>query len=103
MIQEWVWGHFLPKELSAFAYNETWAWEVYPLSKKETLEKWYTRYDEETKAYDEPGYVPLHISQYKSDIVGKELADENTEKLLSSIVVCEKSKKPFRIIRHLFS
>ncbi len=45
-------GEYLPVELSPFAYNETQAQELFPLSKEEALRQGYRWRDEEEKSYN---------------------------------------------------
>jgi len=99
MIIEWVWWHFFPKELSPFAYNESWASENYPLSKDEILSRWFVRKDEQISILDNDGYSPLKITEYDENIVWKQVADENKKILLASVLKCQKSDKAFRVIK----
>lgn len=63
------WGEFFPVETSRFAYNETVAYQYYPLKKEEVLNRgWRWRDEEFARIAD----------------------DEST--------ICEVSKKPFKII-----
>jgi len=52
MTKEWVRWHFFPRKLTAFAYNDTWAYEIAELTKEEAIDKWFKRKDEEFKKYD---------------------------------------------------
>ncbi len=82
------WGEFFPISLSPFGYNETVAQEYYPLKREEVLEKGWKWRDEEDEsaAYQGPkAEIPKSI---------KDVTDNITEKIL----ICKKSKKPYKII-----
>jgi hypothetical protein len=49
--REYKFGEFFPPELSPFAYNETIAFDYYPLTKEEALEKGFKWKDPEDKTY----------------------------------------------------
>ena len=46
----WEWWEFFSANISSFWYNETIAYEYYPLSKQEVLQKWWKWKDEEDNA-----------------------------------------------------
>jgi hypothetical protein len=81
------WGEFFPASISPFGYNETLAADYFPLAKTEAekLEwKWYE--DTESELYKGSVYkIPADI---------KDVDDEITK----SILICEKTKKPYKII-----
>lgn len=91
MIQEGSWGHFFPVSLSAFGYNETAAHRYYPLE-KDTAEKrgwpWFVGKEEMPKVSKviPAGKLPAAIDQIPDDIV-------------NWAIECEKTKRPFRIIK----
>lgn len=81
------WGEFFPASQSNYAYNETLAHEQIPLS-KEDLEKrgWPYREPVETLAKGDASYqIPDNIKDVQDDI-------------LDTILVSEKSGKPYKII-----
>jgi len=49
--REYTFGEFFPTEISPFAYNETTAFEEYPLSKDEVISSGYKWRDIESKTY----------------------------------------------------
>jgi hypothetical protein len=81
------WGEFFPKSLSPFAYNETIAYEYFPLSKEDVVAqgwKWYE--DENEKMYEGKQYeIPDNIGDVKDDI-------------LKSILTCGETGKPYKVI-----
>ena len=94
------WGEFFPTELSTFGYNETVAHEYFPLSEDEVISKWWKWYHGENKnTYIGSHYVARPIDQYNEKIVGYEVAQRNIDELLSGILECEVTKKPFKIIK----
>ncbi|MBP7823372.1 hypothetical protein KA050_03415 [Candidatus Gracilibacteria bacterium] len=100
MISTGEWGEHFPTELSPFGYNETVAQEYFPLSENETKEQGWKWYDGENKnTYIGAYYTPLPINQYDEKNVGYEPAQKNIDELLSGILECEVSKKPFKIIK----
>ena len=50
--REYPFGEYFPTELSAFAYNETIAYEEEPLSKEETIARGYRWLEKEKKVYN---------------------------------------------------
>jgi len=66
-------GEFFPVELSFHAYNETMAYDWFPLSKQETLEKGWRWEDEERVAVIDiaSAQLPDHIRDIDESIIGK--------------------------------
>ncbi len=94
------WGEFFPHELSPFRYNETVAQEYFPLTERDVKSKWWTwKWIEEISSYYGPYYSPLTIDQYDEKIVWYTQAQKNIDELLFGILQCEKTGKPFKIIR----
>ena len=85
------WGKFFPKELSCFAYNESTAHEYYPLSEKKALEQGFSWRKEEK---EKPNVEKVIPAEQLPDSIGK-IPDD----ILNWAVICEQSKKPFRIIK----
>jgi hypothetical protein len=84
------WGHFFPRELSPFGYNETIAQEYFPLTKEEVLSQGLKWKDEEPSE-DGQNYMGPQIS----------LPDDSrdaTEEICNSIIKCESTGKLFKII-----
>ncbi len=94
------WWEFLPTEISPFGYDETAAVEHFPLSQSEAQKKWWKwKWEEETSSYHGPYYTALTTQEYDEKIVGHEKAQKNIDALLNWILQCEKTEKPFKIIR----
>lgn len=92
MTNDGEWGEFFPTSLSPFAYNETVANEYFPLDKAGVSDlggKWLD-IDYSAK-YEGPVYSPKPIEAYKE-------SEEERQKLLSGILKCEISGRPFKII-----
>jgi hypothetical protein len=91
MQSEGTWGEFFPVTLSPFGYNETKAMEWYPRTKEEVLQRGWKWSD-----YEQPlqeGLLTIEASTLLSSIA------EITDEFLSIAIVCERSGKPFRIIK----
>ncbi len=86
MTADGEWGEFFPSEISPFAYNETMAFESWPMTQKEALEaglSWHN--DESEKMYKGEIYeVPEKISEVKDDIC-------------SHILRCEITGQPYKV------
>lgn len=82
-------GEFFPIELSPFGYNETVAFEYFPLT-KEQVEKNGWRWKDESRNYAYQGAeyeIPDNIKDVPDDISNK-------------ILICGETKKPYKIIPH---
>ncbi len=84
------WWEFFPSNISPFWYNETVAQEYFPLTKEESLNKWFNWSDyvapfPEVKKIIPADKLPDNISDIPDDI-------------LNRAIECEVTKKPFRII-----
>jgi len=84
------WGEFFPIEMSPFGYNETVAWEYFPLNKREAQEKWFNWSDYEAPFPKVDKIIPA--SKLPEDI--NKIPDD----ILKWAIKCEVSEKPFRII-----
>lgn len=94
------WWEFFPHSLSPFGYDETVAQEYFPMTEEEIWKKWWKwRGEEETSSYHGNYYQPKSIEQYDEKIVGYEIAQKNIDELLAWILICEITKKPFKVIR----
>jgi len=95
----WEWWYQLNPKCSPFWYNETIAMDFYPLSREEALKIWYKRSD-----YEVPMPHVEKIVQWK-DLpkqwckIIKEKKPEILEKILNYAIICEVSKKPFRVTK----
>ncbi|MBP7823371.1 hypothetical protein KA050_03410, partial [Candidatus Gracilibacteria bacterium] len=100
MISTGEWGEFLPHRLSPFSYNESMAQEYFHMTKEGVISQGWSWYDGENKnTYIGGFYEPLTIYEYDEKIVGYEKAQENINTLLSNIIKCEVTGKPFKIIK----
>ena len=86
------WGEFFPSELSPYGYNETLSHLYYPKTKEQALGEGFKWQDEDfASEYKGEVYEPKDdIKEYSND--------DEREKLLSGVLKCEQSGKPFRII-----
>lgn len=86
------WGEFFPMDISPFGYNEALVSAYHPKTKEEATAlgaKWQDN-DYGVK-YDGPFYEP------KDDIKEYIESDQERQNLLSGILRCEKSGKPYKI------
>ena len=84
--RKYFYGEMLPSELSPWAYNESTAYEWFPLSKGEALEQGFNWRDSDPKEYlNATIKLPEHI---------KEVSDE----ILEEILKCETCGKNYQII-----
>jgi hypothetical protein len=84
------WGKFLPQEMSCFGYNESTAYEYYPLTKEQALERGFKWSDISTPAGGatglESGKLPDRIT---------EVGDE----ILNNAIISEASSRPYKILK----
>ncbi len=98
MVQSGEWWEFFPVEHSPFFYNETTAYDYYPLSNSEIQKRgWWIK--EESDKYSGSNYTPLTLDNYDEKNVGYEIAQKNIETLLSATLVCTLSGKAFKITK----
>ncbi len=86
-------GEFFPIEISPFTYNETIAQDYFPI----------TRTVAESKGYGWRDYIP---NLYKTTVKGRDLPQTITEisdSILSEVIECEVTGKPFRILEQELS
>jgi hypothetical protein len=84
-------GEFFPSSISPFGYNETIAQDYFPLTKEEAIQQ-------EMKWSDFESPLP----QAEKTIDGASLPetiDDITDDIINTVVICEKTKRPFRIIK----
>ena len=84
-------GEFFPFSCSPFAYNETIANEMFPLKKEEALKLGCEWRDEEKEIPNIPNSVPAR------DL--PENIKETKDDILDQTILCEKSGKPYKIMR----
>lgn len=75
------WGEFFPISISPFGYNESVAFEYYPMTREEALSKGYKWEDEDKKEYRKQNYtIPGDIKDVKDNIKEEVLACETCGK-----------------------
>jgi len=80
------WGEFFPTQFSPFAYNETLAFDQFPLSKEEVVASGYKWKEVDNRDYVNQTYdIPNDIANVKDDI-------------LHEILSCKLCKKNYRIV-----
>jgi len=85
------WGRFFPKELSCFGYNESTASEYFPLSKNSALEQGFSWREEDAQTPNVEKIIP---AEKLPDSI-----DQIPDDILHWAVICERSKKPFRLVK----
>jgi hypothetical protein len=76
------------------------AQEYFPMTEEEVkLTSWNWKQDEETSSYHGAYYQTKNIDEYDEKVVGYEVAQKNIDELLSWILCCKTSGKPFKIIK----
>jgi hypothetical protein len=80
------WGEFFPIRISPFAYNETLAYDYFPLSQEEAAKKGCTWRQTEAKEYAKQTYV---IPDAIQDV---------TDDIKENIIACELCGKNYKII-----
>ena len=78
---QYTFGEFFPIEISPFAYNETIAYEQFPLTKEQVLEKNYKWFDELERNHK----YTIEFSSLSDNI------SEVSEDILNEIIHCEHS------------
>jgi hypothetical protein len=82
-------GEFFPIEFSPFAYNQTLAYDHFPLSKEDAMEAGYSWKEATTQEYQ--------ITMSCEDL--PDTIEEVEDDILDAIISCTKCKKAFRIIK----
>ena len=83
-------GEFFPSFLSPFGYNETVAKEYFPLTKETASKQGFNRSDYET---------PFPQVEKTLEADDLPLIQDVTEDILQQAILCERTRKPFRIIK----
>ncbi len=85
--REYRYGEFLPNDFCPWKYNESTAYEWFPLDKEETLKKGFTWRDPDPREYqDATTEIPDHIKDV-------------SEGILKEILKCELCGKNYKIIK----
>lgn len=93
------WGQYFPASLSPFAYNESVAYNYFPLTENEAQKEGYEWFAKEGSDFQGEWYTPLPISDYNEKIVGYDCAMTNIQNCINGIIRCSVTGKPFKIIR----
>ncbi|MBI1812382.1 hypothetical protein HYR82_01195 [Candidatus Peregrinibacteria bacterium] len=91
MKKDGLWGEFFPLSFSPFGYNQSRAQEYYPLTKEQAAEQKIRWSDYESIPPDAERTIPAaQLPEYIADI---------PDDMLQWAIRCEKSDKPFRIVK----
>jgi hypothetical protein len=87
-----LYGQFFPKKLSCFGYNETPAFEVYPLSKDKAISQGFNWEDTERGTYNKETIkdIPNNMKNINFDVT-------------KEIFICSICKKNYKIIENEFN
>ena len=99
MIRNNEWWEFFDPQLSYFWYNESMNTDFHPLTKEEALKRWYKRSDYESPAPKVEKFVPWDSLPKVWCKIIQEKKPDFLNKILNYAIVCEITKKPFRIIK----
>jgi len=85
------WGQFFHPSLSLYGYNETVAYEQFPLDKQTAIQQWFSWQAEEATDYSglqtiDPTTLPQQIEHIDDSILQK-------------ILICYETHKPYRITK----
>jgi hypothetical protein len=80
------WGQFFPPNISHFAYNETVAYDYFPLTKKQTLARGWHWHDDPVP---DMNFTPMEIPN---------TIDEVPDVVVDHALICTKSGKPFKVL-----
>ncbi len=89
------WGEFFHPSMSAFGYNETVAYEYYPMTKQEAEGRWYKRLDVN---YDPVIPEWVRVSQVAGLSVEENKALRDGDSITKEIFICADSKRPYRLV-----
>ena len=99
MIRDKEWWEFFDPQLSYFGYNESMAMDYHPLTKEEALMRWYKWSDYESPMpHVEKNVNWVDLPKQWCKII-REKKPEILEKILNYAIICEVSKRPFRITK----
>jgi len=90
------WWEFFPMQYSPYGYNETVGMDYTPLTHDEIRKRGWQLIDREPTVA-ESGYIPKNISEYDESLVWFERAQKNIDELLAAQIVCQESRRPFRL------
>ena len=69
------------------------------MTKEEVRAKGWNWHTEDTKSFTGSAYIPLPIKEYDERVAGFDIAQKNIDAVLAGTLVCEVTKKPFKIIK----
>ena len=99
MIRDKERWEFFDPQLSYYGYNESMAMDYYPLNKQEALAIWFKRSDYEAPVPKVEKFVPWeNLPKVGCEII-KQKKPDFLEKILNYAIVCEVSKRPFKITK----
>ena len=81
---------------SPYGYNETVGMDYTPLTLTE-IERRGGQWIEREVLTQETGYTPKPIQEYDEKVVGFTTAESNINEILVSVIICEQSRRPFRL------
>ncbi len=86
----------LPSTLCPFPYNKTFAGDFFPLNKESVEVMWYTWQEKE---------YPIQLPTKSKKVSAENLPDisDIDESILHKILLCQETKKPYRIIKNELS
>jgi hypothetical protein len=100
MVSTGEWGEHFPTKISPFWYDETVAQEYFPITEIEAKSHgWKWKGEEETSSYHGTYYKAKNIADYDERIVWYEAAQKNINEVLSGIIECEITHRPFKIVK----
>ena len=85
----WKYGEFFPYDLSLFAYNETSADDLFPLSKEEILDSGFKYYNRPQSEYE----ITLPAEKIPDSI------DDVDGDILNEILGCSKCGRAFKLVK----
>lgn len=88
-------GEYFPKELCPYGYNETLAQECFPLTKEEAIAKGYKWRDGTKEVPDVTKIIPAERLPEKIEDI--------PEDVINWAITCERSGRPFRIIKQEYA
>lgn len=85
------WGKFLPSSMCPFGYNETLAFEFFPLTKEQSIERGFSWSDYKAPAPEAQKIIPA------SQLPGK--IEDVTDDSIHWAISCEVTGRPFKLIK----
>ena len=99
MMRNNEWWEFFDPKLSYYGYNETIAMDHYPLLKQEALKMWYNWSDYESPAPKVEKFIDWKDLPKVWCKIIQEKKPDFLQKILNYAIVCEVSKRPFRLTK----